>query len=75
MAWSHAPWSAPVYRKSYKKHYGAHCFLDAKRLKYPICSNGKINCRALNAAGFYARLNKSKNIMKRIKTLKRKLCR
>ena len=74
MAWSHVPWSAPVYRKSYKKHYGANCFLDAKRLKYPICSNGKINCRALNAAQYYALLNKSKNIMKRIKTLKRKLC-
>ena len=67
-------WSAPVYRKSYKKHYGAHCFLDAKRLKYPICSNGKINCKALNAAQYYARLNKSKKIMKRIKTLKKKWC-
>ena len=68
-------WSAPVYRKSYKKHYGAHCFLDAKRLKYPICSRGKIDCKALNAAQYYARLNKSKRVMKRIKTLKRKFCR
>ena len=67
-------WSAPVYRKSYKKHYGAHCFLDAKRLKYPICSNGKVDCKALNAAGYYARLNKSKRVMKRIKTLKNKWC-
>lgn len=72
---THTPWTAPVYRKSYKKHYGSHCFLDAKRLKYPICSNGKIDCKALNAAQYYARLNKSKRIMKRIKTLKRKLCR
>ena len=68
------PWYAPVYRKSYKKHYGTRCFLDPKRLKYPICTNGKINCNALNAAEYYARLNKSKKIMKRIKTLKRKWC-
>ncbi len=68
-------WTAPVYRKSYKKHYGAHCFVDPKRLKYPICTNGKVDCKALNAAQYYARLNKSKKMMKRIKTLKNKWCR
>ncbi len=67
-------WKPPVYRSSYRKKYGAHCYVDPKRLKYPICTRGKIDCRALNAAGYYARLNKSKRIMKRIKTLKKKLC-
>ncbi len=69
-----AKWKPPVYRKSYRKKYGAHCYVDPKRLKYPICTRGKIDCKALNAAQYYARLNKSKRIMKRIKTLKRKLC-
>ncbi len=69
-----AKWKPPVYRKSYRKKYGAHCYVDPKRLKYPICTRGKIDCKALNAAEYYARLNKSKRIMKRIKTLKKKLC-
>ena len=69
-----AKWKPPIYRKSYRKKYGSHCYLDPKRLKYPICTRGKIDCKALNAAGYYARLNKSKRIMKRIKTLKKKLC-
>ena len=74
MPLSHVQWSAPVYRKSYRKKYGSHCYLDPKRLKYPICTRGKIDCKALNAAGYYARLNKSKRVMKRIKTLKKKWC-
>ena len=69
-----AKWKPPVYRKSYRKKYGSHCYLDPKRLKYPICTRGKIDCKALNAAGYYARLNKSKRVMKRIKTLKKKWC-
>ena len=67
-------WKPPVYRKSYRKKYGANCYVDPKRLKYPICTRGKIDCKALNAAEYYARLNKSKRIMKRIKTLKKKWC-
>jgi len=65
-------WHAPIYRKSYKKKNKSRCFLDPKRLKYPICTHGKINCSALNAAYYYARLNKNKKIMKTIKKLRRK---
>ena len=65
-------WIPPVYRKSYKKHYGSACFLDPKRLKYPICSKGRISCKGLNAAQYYARLNKNNKLLKLIKTLKNK---
>jgi hypothetical protein len=65
-------WTPPIYRKSYKNRYGSVCFLDPKRLKYPICSKGRISCKGLNAAQYYSRLNKNKKLLKLIKTLKNK---
>ena len=67
-------WTAPIYRKSYRKRYGSKCFIDPKRLKYPICTRGKINCRALNAAQYYAILNNKKKLTRTIKLLKNKYC-
>ncbi len=65
-------WYPPKYRKSYKKKYGTKCFLEPKTLKYPICTRGKISCSGLNAAYYYARLNKNKKLMKTIKKLRRR---
>ena len=65
-------WHPPKYRKSYKKKYGARCFLRPNTLKYPICSKGKVNCVALNAAAYYARLNKNKMLIRTIKKLKKR---
>ncbi len=62
-------WKAPIYRKSYKKKYGTKCFLD-NNLKYPICSRGKIDCKGLNAASYYARLQKNKKVLNKIKKIK-----
>ena len=42
---------------TYKRRFGARCFLEPKRLKYPICKAGRVSCKALNAAHYYARLN------------------
>ena len=73
-------WHAPIYRKSYKKRYGSRCFLSPQNEKYPICNNGKIDCKGLRAAAYYIRLNKYKsqknikNIKKKAVTLKRKYC-
>ena len=67
-------WTAPIYRKSYRKRYGSKCLLDPKRLKYPICTRGKINCKALNAAQYYAILNNKKKLTRTIKLLKNKYC-
>ena len=63
-------WHAPTYRKSYKKKYGSRCFLKPRTMKYPICTKGKIDRSALNAAYYYARLNKNKKLMRTIKKLK-----
>jgi hypothetical protein len=68
------PWIAPIYRKSYKKRYGNKCFIEPKKLKYPICSNGKINCKALNAAQYYSILNNKRVLTRKIKKLKNKWC-
>ena len=68
------PWFAPIYRKSYKKRYGSKCFIEPKRLKYPICTSGKVNCKALNAAQYYAILNNKDKLTSKIKTLKNKWC-
>jgi hypothetical protein len=65
-------WKAPIYRKSYKKKYGPDCFLKPKTQKYPICKNGKISCKGLRAAAYYARLLKNRNTLKRAKELYRK---
>jgi hypothetical protein len=67
-------WTAPVYRKSYRKRYGSKCFLEPKRLKYPICTRGKINCKALNAAQYYAIMNNKKKLTRKIKHFKNKYC-
>ncbi len=67
-------WSAPKYRASYKKKYGARCFIEPSRLKYPICTNGKINCRALDAAQYYSILNNKHKLTRKIKELKNKWC-
>ncbi len=67
-------WTAPIYRKSYRKRYGSKCFLKPKRLKYPICSRGKINCKALNAAQYYSILNNKKSLTRKIKHFKNKYC-
>ena len=64
-------WTAPLYRKSYKKKYGSRCFLEPKKMKYPICSRGKVNCKALTAAYYYARLNKNKKVLRTIKRLRK----
>ena len=64
-------WRPPIYRKSYKNLYSSKCFLDPKRLKYPICSKGRVSCKGLNAAQYYARLNKNKKLIRLIKTLKK----
>ena len=65
-------WRDPIYRRSYKKKYSSRCFLEPIKMKYPICTNGKLNCKALNAAYYYARLNKNKRVLRTIKTLKKK---
>jgi hypothetical protein len=66
-------WKAPTYRKSYKRLFGARCFLEPKRLKYPICKAGRVSCKALNAAHYYARLNHNTTVTRKIKQL-RKVC-
>lgn len=65
-------WNPPIYRKSYKKKYGSRCFLKPKTQKYPICKNGKIVCKGLRAATYYARLLKNRNTLKKAKKLYRK---
>ena len=65
-------WKAPIYRKSYKKKYGSRCFLKPRTQKYPICKNGKIDCKGLRAAAYYARLLKNKNTLKKVRILSRK---
>ncbi len=71
-------WKAPMYRKSYKKKYGSHCFLVPAEYKYPICSNGKIDCRGLRAAEFYVNMYKEhprySTLKRKINKLKRKHC-
>lgn len=65
-------WIAPIYRTSYKKRYGSRCFLKPRSQKYPICKNGKISCRGLRAASYYARLAKNRNTLKKANKLYRK---
>ena len=69
-------WKAPIYRSSYKKRYGSRCFLRPKDKKYPICTDGKIDCKGVRAAMYYLRFNKNRtrNLMKKAKTLKKKYC-
>jgi hypothetical protein len=71
-------WKAPLYRKSYRKKYGSRCFLKPKDLSYPICTQGKIDCRGLYAANYYLRLNKrktkGKGLKNKVRTLKNLYC-
>jgi hypothetical protein len=67
-------WKAPRYRKSYRKKYGSSCFLDPGRLRFPICTQGKLDCKALYAARYYAMMLKDKKILSKIKTLKSQHC-
>ena len=60
-------WKAPVYRKSYRKKYGPSCFLEPDTLRYPICTNGRLDCKALRAAQYYARLTKNKKVLAKIR--------
>ena len=57
-------------RKNVKTKYGNKCFLDSRRLKYPICSkySGKINCKGIYGALYYLNLN----IAKLLKNITRK---
>ena len=66
------PWTAPLNRSLYRKRYGSRCFLEPKHLKYPVCTRGKIDCRALNGAQYYARLNKNRAVSRKIKQLRPK---
>ena len=56
-------------RKTMKQKYGSKCFLEPKRMKYPICSKftGKQECMGLYAADYYLNINigKMKNKIKR----------
>ena len=49
-------------RKTMKSKYGKSCFLDASRLKYPICNKftGKKECVGLYASDYYLNINISK---------------
>ena len=67
-------WKAPIYRRSYKRKYGSRCFLNPRENTYPICKNGKIDCKGLRAAMYYIRLNDEKKLKKRAITLKKKYC-
>ena len=62
-------------RKKMKDKYGSSCFLEPKRLKYPICNpyTGKVNCKGLNAANYYLNLNIGKLRKMKSKTNKKKL--
>ena len=53
------PWKAPVYRKAYLRRYGTRCFLRAPA--YPICTRGKIDCKGVQAAAYYVRLNQARS--------------
>jgi len=67
-------WKAPIYRTSYKKRYGSRCFLRPRDNAYPVCTKGKISCKGIHAALYYARLNKENGVLQKAKTLKNKYC-
>lgn len=64
-------------RINMKNKYGNKCFLEPRRMKYPICSKftGKQECMGLRAADYYLNINigKSQKLLKRQdKTSKKK---
>lgn len=67
-------WKAPIYRNSYKKRYGSHCFLRPRVKKYPICTKGLLDCKGIRAALYYTRLNKEKTLRRKAQTLKKIYC-
>ena len=71
-------WKAPMYRKAYSRKFGRRCFLLPKENKYPICSQGKIDCSGLRAAEYYVNMRPKhstyRSLKRKIKTLKRKYC-
>jgi hypothetical protein len=60
-------WKPPIYRKSYRKKYGSSCFLEPRKLSYPICTHGRLDCKALQAARYYAMLLKNKRVLEKIR--------
>lgn len=60
-------------RKNMKQKYGNKCFLEPRKMKYPICNkfNGKPECMGLSAAEYYLNINigKLENKKKRSKSL------
>ena len=61
-------WQAPVYQQAYLRRYGSRCFLKAP--SYPICTRGKIDCKGVQAAAYYVRLNKQKSLTRKVNRLK-----
>ncbi len=49
-------------RKRVMQKYGSSCFLEPKRLKYPLCNkyNGKKECVGYRAAQYYLNINLGK---------------
>ena len=62
-------WKAPIYRAAYRRRYGSRCLLRA--LSYPICTKGKIDCKGVQAAAYYARLNKDRSVSQKLTRLTR----
>ena len=64
-------------RKRVLKKYGKKCYLDSKRMKYPICNKntGEVDCKGLNAALYYVNLNISRKLKpkKKYKNLHKKI--
>lgn len=63
-------------RKNMKLKHGSKCFLEPRRMKYPICNkyNGKPECQGLMAADYYLNINigKLENTKKQNKSMKQK---
>lgn len=72
-------WNPPKYRKTYKKKYGSRCFLLPKENKFPICTDGKVDCKGLYAAQFYNNMRQKnkhyRTVKNKINKLKKKYCR
>jgi len=67
-------WKAPIYRNSYKRRYGTHCFLRPRNKTYPVCTKRRIDCKGISAALYYTRLNEEKKLQQKAKTLKKRYC-
>ncbi len=67
-------WKAPLYRTHYQKKYGSRCFLRPRDKAYPICTNGRVDCKGLRAAAYYLRFNPTPILQNKVKTLQKKYC-